>query len=369
MNLRIPGPTPLPPEVIAALQRPMIDHRSEEFSSMTLRIAAEIKAMCKTGGDVLLLTSSGTGGLESALVNTLSPGDRALACVAGTFGQKFADMAKTFGANVETITFAPGERIEPARLQDALKKSPDMRAVLITHNETSTGVLHPLREIARVVREQSDAVLIVDAVSSLAAVDVAMDDWGIDVIITGSQKALMAPPGVAIIAVNERAWKANAAAKLPRYYFDWGMHKQRMATGHTPATPAMPIFFALDAALECIQREGLVNVYARHERVAALTRTRARALGFEVLPNERDASPTVTALKVPASVDADAIRRAARKMGVVFGGGLGNMQGKIIRVGHLGYVHEADIEEAMEVLGEATAEAAPQLLRTAAAGA
>lgn len=194
----------------------------------------------------------------------------------------------------------------------------------------------------------------VDAVSSLAAVDVAMDAWGIDVLITGSQKALMAPPGVAVIAIGPRAWQANATAKLPRYYFDWQMHKQRLAEGgFTPATPAMSVFFALDAGLELIRREGLANVYARHRRVAALTRDRARALGLELLAGGRDASPTITAIKVPAGLDGEAIRREARQMGVAFGGGLGDLRGKIIRVGHLGYVHEADIEEAMEVLGDA----------------
>lgn len=354
MNLRIPGPTPLPPEVLAAMQRPMVDHRGADFGAMTLRIVAGLKQMVGTRGDLFLITSSGTGGIESALVNTLSPGDKVLAFAAGTFGDKFAAMARAFGADVKAVRFANGEGVDPARVAAELKAMPDAKAVLLTHNETSTGVLHPLREIARVVREQSDAVFMADSVSGFGGVEIDMDAWGVDVLTTGSQKALMTPPGVAVVAVGERGWRANAAAKTPRYYFDWRMHKENMDSGgFTPSTPTLPIFFALDAALTLIEKEGMPAIYARHRRLMELTRRRAREIGFALLAGDRVASPTVTALRMAEGVDGDELRRMAREeMGVIFGGGLGDMRGQIIRVGHMGYASDADINQAMDALAE-----------------
>ncbi len=356
MNLRIPGPTPLPPEVIAAMQKPMIDHRGPEFSALLRRCVAGLKAMAQTTGEVMLLSCSGTGGLESALVNTLSPGDRAIVCVAGIFGVRFAEIARDFGAQVERLTFEPGARIEPERIAAALKQFPDARAVLFTHNETSTGVLHPLREVAAAVRAQSDALLLVDAVSSFGATEINMDAWGVDVVITGSQKALMSPPGVAIIAAGERALRAAAGARMSRSYFNWQPYLQRLAEGFTPYTPALPVFFALDTALKMISAEGLTNVYARHQRVAKFTRDGVEEIGFALLADERDASPTVTAVRMPDGVDGEAIRRRAREMGVTFGGGLGELHGKLIRIGHMGYVHEPELNDALGVLREASAQ-------------
>ncbi len=357
MNLRIPGPTPLPPEVLAAMAKPMIDHRSAEFSALLRRCVAGLKTIAQTNGEVLLLSCSGTGGLESAIVNTLSPADRVIACVAGMFGVRFAEIARDFGAQVERLTFAPGERIEPQRIADALKQFPDAKAVLVTHNETSTGVLHPLREIAAVVRAQSDALLMVDAVSSFGATEIAMDAWGIDVVITGSQKALMSPPGVAVVAIGERALRASERAKMSRSYFSWKPYRERLAEGFTPYTPALPVFFALDVALGMIDVEGLDNVYARHQRVAQFTRDGVAELGFALLvANERDASPTLTAIKMPDGADSDTIRRRALKLGVTFGGGLGDLTGKILRIGHMGFVHESELNAALSVLREVSAD-------------
>ena len=365
MNLRIPGPTPLPPEVSAALARPMIDHRGADFVEMTLRIVARLKEMIGTSGDVLLMGSSGTGGMESALVNCISPGDKVLSLSAGTFGDKFAAMARAFGAEVRAVKFANGARVDPERVVSELKAAPGTRAVLLTHNETSTGVLHPLAEIAEAVHANSEALLLVDAVSSLAGVEIAMDRWGVDVLITGSQKALMAPPGVAVVALSARAWQAYGKATTPRYYFDWKLHRDAMQNGFTPSTPSLSIFFALDAALQRMWGEGMPNVYARHQRIARLTRRRAREIGFELLAAERDASPTVTAVKMPAGVDSDHLRKMAREeMNVVFGGGLGDMRGQIIRVGHLGYVSEADIEQAMDALAEIAHRVLPRAVPT-----
>ena len=355
MNLRIPGPTPLPDEVFAAMQHAMIDHRGSEFAAVGKRVSAGLKTICQTRGDVLLFTCSGTGGLESAVVNSLSPGDRVLAFVAGWFGDRLAAVASAYGAQVEQVVFPQGARIEPDAVRQALRAQPAVKAVLVTHNETSTGVLHPLQAIAQAVRAHSEATLIVDAVSSFLATPIPMDDWGIDVLVSGSQKALMCPPGVAVVAVGPRAWAAHQRATMPRFYFDWTENKKWADLGQTAYTPAESVYFAMDAALTLIQKEGLDNFYARHARVADLTRELASEIGYELLPRIEDSSPTVTALKVPDGLDGDEVRRIAREdFGVVFGGGQGNLKGKIIRVGHLGWVHEPEIESAMGALKRAT---------------
>lgn len=354
MNLRIPGPTPLPPQVEAALQRPMINHRGVVFAEMQKRIFARLRQVFETSNDLLIFPSSGTGGLESALVNVLSPGDRVLACAAGSFGERFAQMAAAFGAQVDQLSFPWGSAIDPVAVAEKLRASPDTRAVLVTHNETSTGVLHPLQAIAQAVHENSDALVIVDAVSSLGAAPLATDAWGIDVVITGSQKSLMCPPGAAIIAISPHAWQAYETARVPRFYWDWREWKESALKGETPFTPALPIYFALDAALDLILNEGLPMVYARHARIAELTRTRAQTLGFQLFPDPRAASPAVTALRPPAGIDANRLIRHVRdELGVEFAGGQGALSGKIIRIGHLGYVHERDIHHALNALEQA----------------
>lgn len=360
MNLRIPGPTPLPSQVEAALRRPMINHRGAVFADMQQRIVERLQKVFETSNDILIFPASGTGGLEAALVNVLSPGDRVLACAAGAFGERFAQMAAAFGAHVDQVSFPSGGAIDPAVVAEKLRAAPDTRAVLVTHSETSTGVLHPVEAIARAVREHSDALVIVDAVSSFGATRLATDAWGIDIAITGSQKALMCPPGAAIVAISGHAWKAYETARAPRFYWDWKEWRKWVVKGETPFTPPLPVYFALDAALDLILGEGLPMVYARHARLAELTRTRAQSLGFELFPDPRYASPTVTALRPPVGVDAHRLIQQARDQSVEFAGGQGELSGKIIRIGHLGYVHEADIQSALNTLERvlATAEAA-----------
>ena len=351
MNLRIPGPTPLPPQVEAALRRPMINHRGAVFTDMQKRIVARLKLVFETSNDILIFPSSGTGGLEAALVNVLSPGDRVLACTAGAFGERFAEVAVAFGAHVDKLSFPSGTAIDPALVAEKLVAAPDTRAVLITHSETSTGVLHPVQALAKAVRENSDALVIVDAVSSLGATPLATDAWGIDIVITGSQKALMCPPGASVLAISKHAWHAYETARSPRFYWDWRSWEKWAEKGQTPVTPALSIYFALDAALDLILSEGLSTVYARHERLAELARTRAQSLGFELFPDPRYASPTVTALRPPAGVDAKRLIRYVREhYDVEFAGGQGALDGKIIRIGHLGYVNEQDIQTALNAL-------------------
>lgn len=351
MNLRIPGPTPLPPQVLMALQRPMINHRGSQFSAMQKSIVARLQKIFETQSDILILPGSGTAGLEAAVVNVLSPGDQVLVCVTGAFGERFAQIAASFGARVEKLTFPIGSAIDLDKLAEKVTTLPQTKAVLITHNETSTGVLNPLRQVAKLVRDKSDALVMVDAVSSLGATELASDAWGIDVVITGSQKALMSPPGAAFLSVSERAWRANEHARMPRFYWDWREWKKWLALGQTPVTPPLPVYYAVDAALDLLLEEGMQNVYARHAHLAEFTRTRAQSLGFKLLPEPRFASPAVTALYPPEGVDANQlIRRVRDEYAVEIAGGQGELKGKIIRIGHVGYAHQPDIEEALDAL-------------------
>ncbi len=355
MNLRTPGPTPCPPDVLAAMGRQMDDHRGPVAAELIRRLTAGLKRAFQTQNDILLYTSSGTGGLEAAVVNTLSPGDKVLAISIGNFGDRFAAIAKTYGAAVTKLDFPAGQAADPEAVATALRADPDIRAVLVTHNETSTGVTNPLPEIARVVRE-ADRLLLVDSVSGIGSLPCPVDAWGLDVVVSGSQKGWMVPPGLAFMSMSARAWEAYERATMPRYYFDAARARDAQAKGQTPWTPALSLFYALDVALEALEREGWEQVYARHARIGAHTRRGVKALGLELLADERVASNTVTAVKVPEGVDAAALRRLLREeYGVVLAGGQGSLSGKIVRIGHMGLVSEADIDAALAALGQALA--------------
>lgn len=352
MNLRIPGPVTIPEDILDVMDHQMIDHRGPKFAAIQERVIRNLKTSFQTKNDMLLFTSSGTGGLESAVVNTLSPGDAVLAFVAGEFGERIARLAQTYGGNVNKIKFENGQGIDPDRVAQELKKAPQTKLVLVTHNETSTGIMHPLKEISNAVRSNSDAVLIVDGVSSMLTADAQIDNWGIDVMVSASQKAWACPPGVAMVSISTRAWQANAKAKTPRYYFDWAETKSWLEKGQTPFTPAVSVYYALDLALEKILAEGLSNVFARHASIAALTREQAKSLGFHMFGDERYASNAVTALYAPDGIDTEVLRKTAREeFDLIIGGGQGPMRGKIIRVGHLGWVREQDINECFAAIG------------------
>jgi aspartate aminotransferase-like enzyme len=330
----------------------MIDHRGPQFAAIQERVVKNLKTSFQTKNDVLLFTSSGTGGLESAVVNTLSPGDPVLAFVAGEFGERIAKIAQTYGASVKKIKFENGQGIDPDRVAAELRAAPKTKSVLVTHNETSTGIMHPLKEISNAVRANSDAVLIVDGVSSMLTADAQVDAWGIDVMVSASQKAWACPPGVAMLSISERAWKAHANARIPRFYFDWTETRSWLEKGQTPFTPAVSVYYALDLALEKILEEGLQNVFARHAHIAALTREQAKSMGFRMFGDERYASNAVTALYAPDGVDTEALRKAAREdYELIIGGGQGPMRGKIIRIGHLGWVKEQEIHDCFAVIG------------------
>ena len=348
-NLRIPGPTPCADEALQAMSRQMINHRGPEFGAMLQRLTNGVKKVFETKNDVFILTTSGTGAMETAVVNFLSPGDRVLVVSIGAFGDRFADIAQTYGADVTKLSFELGTAADPAKLDQALSEG-DYKAMLITHNETSTGVTNPLAELAAVARKH-DVLIIVDAVSSLSAIPCKVDAWDMDVVVTGSQKGWMVPPALAMISVSARAWKAYESAKMPRYYFDVGKARKYLETDQTPWTPAISVFFALDVALEMMLAEGMENIFARHARIGKLTREGAKALGLELLADERFASNTVTAVKVPAGVDGKALNKLMREeYDTVLAGGQASLAGKIFRIGHLGLVNEKDINDCLAAL-------------------
>ena len=350
-NLRIPGPTALPPSVREAGARQMINHRGPEFAAMLGRILDGMKPYFGTTNDIAIITTAGTGGLEAAIVNTLSPGDRVLGVSIGSFGDRFAKIARTYGADVTTIDVEWGRAAEPAVLRAALERDSDYKAILLTHNETSTAVMNPIRELAAVIRELApDALILVDSVSGLGAVPFEMDAWGVDLVVTGSQKAWMAAPGLAMIAASDRAWTAMETATMPRVYLDLRVHRDSHAVGQTPWTPAIAVIYQVDEGIRLMNAEGAESVFARHEACAAATRAGLRALGLELFADQRFASRTVTGAIVPDDLDWKTFNGEIKRRGVVLAGGQGKLTGKIFRLGHLGSVTLEEILGAMSVL-------------------
>lgn len=381
-QLRIPGPTPIPERVVRAGSRPMIDHRGPEFTELLADVTAGAKRVFETSNDLLVLTSSGTGGLESAIANMLSPQDEVVAAICGNFGERFAGIAAAYGAHVIRLEAEWGEPVEPADLAEVLSAHPMARLVLLTHNETSTGVANRLADLVRVARH-AGRVVAVDGVSSVSSMPIKVDRLGIDVAVSASQKGWMAPPGIAFVTVSERAWEMSERARAPRFYFDWRLAKKQAEGGSTPWTPAIGVLYAVQEGIRMLDEEELENVFARHRRLAEATEAGLAALGFRLFAAEGYRSATVTSALPVAGLDVGAYRRLLRtQYGVVIGGGQGKMTGKLIRVGHLGAVTDGDVvqvlwamERALEELdiapadGRAIAAAAPHLAEEAATAA
>ena len=350
-NLRIPGPTVLPPSVREAGARQMINHRGPEFAAMLARILEGMKPYFGTTSDVAMITTAGSGGLEAAVVNTLSPGDRVLGVSIGSFGDRFAKIAGIYGADVTKLDAEWGYAADGAEIRERLRGMPDTKAVLLTHNETSTGVMNPIPELAAAIHEEApDALILVDSVSGLGAVPFEMDAWGVDVVVTGSQKAWMSAPGLAMIAASPRGWAAMETATMPRFYLDLRAHRDAAANGQTPFTPAIAVVFQVDEGLRLMEAEGKENVFARHEICAAASRAGLAALGFELLADQRHASKTVTAALVPDDLDWKAFNTELKRRGLVLAGGQGKLTGKIFRLGHLGSVTLDEILGAISTL-------------------
>ncbi|MFC1974756.1 pyridoxal-phosphate-dependent aminotransferase family protein [Chloroflexota bacterium] len=351
-QLRIPGPTPCPSEVLQAMTKQMINHRGPEFGNILNGVTAKLKQLFQTKGDVFLLTASGTGGLEAAIVNTLSPGDKVLSVLIGVFGERFASIAEQFGAEVIPLRFEWGKAADIDAIRQALNAEPKIRAVLVTHNETSTGVTNDLASISSVVKE-FDKLLLVDAISSLGSINLPVDEWHCDVAVSGSQKGWMVPPGLAMVSVSQEAWQAYANAKMPRFYWDFSKAKSylELGTAQTPWTPAVSTIFALAVALDMMLKEGLPNIIARHARVAKDARDGVKSLGLSLFAEESHASNTVTAVAASDGLDTKKMLRIIREEHeIVLGGGQQRLDGKIFRIGHLGWVTEDDIETVISAL-------------------
>ena len=353
-NLRIPGPTALPPTVREAGGRQMVNHRGDEFKTLTRRVEAGMKPFFGTEHEVILLTCAGTGGLEAAVVNVLSPADPVLAVTMGAFGDRFAKVAEVYGAAVTRLEVEWGRAPEPAAVREAAAAIDGLKAVLLTHNETSTGVTSDIPALAAAVREVApDALILVDAISALGAVPFAMDAWGLDLVVTGSQKAWMSAPGMAFAAVGPRAWAAAETATMPRFYLDLRRHRDTQVNGESPWTPAVAVMYQVDEGIRLMQAEG-DGVFARHAACQAMTRAGLRAIGFTLLAADDVASRTVTAAWIPETLDWKTFNTGLKKRGLVLAGGQGKLKGRIFRLGHLGAVTTDDILAAIGVL-EATA--------------
>jgi aspartate aminotransferase-like enzyme len=357
-RLMTPGPTPVPPAVAAAMSLPILHHRTPEFREILARVLGRLQEVYRTASQVVLFASSGTGGMESAVTNVCSPGDRVLVASAGNFGERWAALAEAYGCDLVHLRYAWGETPSPDDVGAALADAGGAEAVFLTHCETSTGVVADVREIAARI-EDSGALVVVDAISSLAALPLETDAWGLDVVVAGSQKALMCPPGLSTISVSPAAREAAREARSPRFYFDWKRALEAQAQDPPLAafTPAIPLVIGLDVALGLILEEGLEAALDRHVRLGRACRAGVKAMGLELFSPDEDRSAVVTAIRMPTDIDgAEVIRGISGQHGITLEGGRGDLIGKIVRIGHIGYVDVFDVTTALaaaeSVLGD-----------------
>lgn len=349
--LMIPGPTPIPPSVVAAMSMPMIGHRSGDFAKLHERLEGKIKKVFQTQNEVFILTNSGTGGMETAVANVISPGDKVLALSTGNFGERFAKIAGAYGAEVDEVDFGWGKNVDLKVVEDKLKSEPGYKAVLATQNETSTGILNDIAGIGALVAK-TNALFLVDGVSGVGGIEIKTDEWNVDILCTASQKAFMLPPGLAMVSVSGKAWEVVDRNTSPRFYFSLPASKKSFAKWNTAYTPNVALFLGLEAVLDMMLKEGLDNVYARHLLLARATRAGAKALGLALLAEESYASPTVTAIKAPENMEIDnGLRKVLREeYGVTVAGGQGILKGKIFRIAHMGFADKMDIIIALGAL-------------------
>ena len=348
--LLTPGPTPVPPEVLAELAKPVIHHRERDYREIYEQSLARLREIYRTGNDVLMFTNSGTGGLESAVSNLTSAGDRQLVLSAGNFGERWAAIAKAFAADVVHVRLEWGETPEPEDLRSALADAGDVRVVYLTHSETSTGVVADVQALAAVANE-AGALVVVDAVSSLGAVPLDTDAWGLDVVVSGSQKALMCPPGLTFASVSPAAFEVAASATAQRFVLDWERTRKAQAKLDAPFTPAVSLVRALNVAIGLLLDEGLEGAFERHARLGRACREGAKAMGLELFSPDDDRSAVVTAIRAPEGVDATEIVKGLRdRFGITIANGQGELKGKIFRIGHIGWFDVFDITTALAAI-------------------
>lgn len=352
--LMIPGPTPVPPAVMAAMSRPIIGHRTDEFADMHRRIVERLQIVFQTKNDIFVLTHSGTGGMETAVANTVEPGDRVLSLVTGNFGERFAKIARAYGADVDEVQFGWGNCVDLKTVEEKLAAN-SYKLVLATQNETSTGVTNDIAGIGSLVAK-TPALFLVDGVSGVGGIEIKMDEWNVDILVTASQKAMMLPPGLAMVAVSPKAWKTVESNTSPRFYFSLPAAKKSYEKWNTAYTPGVSLFAGLDAALDMMMTEGMENVYARHRLLARATRAAAKALGLKLFARDEYASPVITAIVSPEGIDGDSIRKVLKnEFGVTFAGGQGILKGKIFRIAHMGFADKMDVIIAISALEMALA--------------
>jgi serine---pyruvate transaminase len=338
--LMTPGPTPVPPAVLAAMAAPVVHHRSPEFTPIFERTLSRLREIYRTDGDVLMFTSSGTGAMESAVANLVSPGDRVVVMSAGSFGERWTALTRAYGADVDELAYEWGQTPDPADLRGR-----DAKVVFLTHSETSTGVVADIRALAAVAKENGSLV-VVDGVSSLGAVPLETDEWNLDVVLSGSQKALMTPPGVAFASVSEAAYAANSSS--PRFYFDWQRVRAAQAKLDAVYTPAVSVIGALDVALGILLEDGLDAAFERHVRLGRACRAGAKAMGLELFSPDEDSAAVVTAIRAPEGVDGtNVVKALLHDHGITIANGQGPLKGQIFRIGHIGYFDVFDITTAL----------------------
>ena len=343
-----PGPTPIPNEVALAMAETMMHHRTPQFNKIFDEAREGLKKLFATKNDVLILAASGTGAMEASVANLFSPGDKVLVINGGKFGERWLNIANAFGLNPIEMKVEWGQAVKVADVEKQLKAHPDLQGVMIQASETSTTVFHPVQEIAKLTK--NGPLFLVDGVTAVGVVPLPLDEWNIDVLVTGSQKALMLPPGLSFIALSDRAWEKTKQAQLPRFYFDLNLERKNQQKGSGAFTPAVSLIFGVRASLAMMQREGLANVYARHARLCRATRAAAKALGLRLLAPDSP-SPAATGIYLPEGIDADAVLEYLRdKMNVVLAEGQDQLKGKAIRIAHIGYMGGFDVITAIAAL-------------------
>ena len=345
LSLMIPGPTPVPERVLLAMARHPIGHRSAEFQAIVARTTEQLQWLHQTSNNVLVLAGSGTAAMEAGIINVLSKGDRVLCGDNGKFGERWVKVAQAYGLDVEVIKAEWGSPLNPEDFRIALEadSNKNIKAVIITHSETSTGVLNDLESINKHVKAHGEALIVVDAVTSLGACNVPIDQWALDVVCSGSQKGYMIPPGLSFVAMGERAWNAHKRSDLPKFYLDLGKYRKSAAENSNPFTPAINLYFALEASLEMMQKEGLEAIFARHERHRLATCAAMEAIGLSLYAASGSGSPAITAV-APKGIDAELIRKVVKnRFQILLAGGQDHLKGEVFRIGHLGFVCDRDI--------------------------
>ncbi len=353
--LMAPGPTPVPPEILLAMAQPIIHHRTPAYEALFSEVRAGLKKLIQTKQETMLFAASGTGAMEAAVVSTLSSGDRVIVIRAGKFGERWGEICQAYGLEAISLDAPFGHTVAPERLAETLKEVSGVKAVFSQHSETSTGVLHDVRGYAEVTRK-SPAILVVDAVSSLGVADLPMDAWGVDVGVSGSQKGLMLPPGLAFCTLSDKAWQLTKTSTLPKYYFNLAAELRAVQKNQANFTPAVSIIVGLRQALAMLEAEGLANVFKRHDRLARATRAGVEALGLELFAKATP-SPAITVVVAPRGIDGEAVVRGfARSHNITIAGGQGEMKGMLFRLGHMGYVGQFDVIVALTALEQVLTE-------------